>query len=282
VLKLRVKHRTEMRYAGDAHDSINEVRLSPPSNARQSVRVAQITVHPHAAIHRHIDAFGNEVAWFQVVEPHDTLIVEAEAVVTVTPHPPHPQHVPWHTLDVPTVRDEVGEYLDPSPLVRWPAQVDEFAQDLQLGTIDSIPGWLRATEMGVNRAITYMPGSTDVDTTVEHILKVRSGVCQDMAHLFLALCRRRGIPARYVSGWLYEPGRDRPGESHAWCEAWIPGVGWMEFDPTHPDPDLDRYVRIGVGRDYTDVPPLRGSYLGSPTESMVVTVQIAEESGEDR
>lgn len=276
MLKLRVKHKTEMRYAGEAHDSINEVRLSPPTNGRQQVQFATITVTPPAPVFRHVDAFGNEVAWFQVTDPHESLLVESEVLVTVTPHPPHPQNVPWSAVDDPVMRSELAEYLDESPLVQWPSVVDEFAQSLQLDQIDDVTGWLRAMEMGVNRSITYLPGSTDVDTTVQHVLKVRSGVCQDMAHLFLALCRRRGVPARYVSGWLYEPGRDRPSESHAWCDAWIPGVGWMEFDPTHPDPSLDRYVRIGVGRDYTDVPPIRGSYMGARTEAMIVAVEMQE------
>ena len=97
------------------------------------------------------------------------------------------------------------------------------------------------------------------------------GVCQDMAHLMIAVARRRGVAARYVSGWLNLPGRDDPGESHAWVELAVPGVGWVEFDPTHPDPDQEHYVRLAVGRDYADVPPLRGSYLGPITESMTVT-----------
>ena len=276
MLKLRVKHRTEMRYAGEAHDSINEVRLSPRSNGRQQVELSAITVEPSASIHRHHDAFGNEVAWFQVTDPHRSLVVESDVLVAVTPHPPHPDDVPWSALDDPPIRTELGEYLDQSPLVDWPEAVHQFADSLNLDEIHDIVAWVRATEIGVNQAITYVPGVTDVDTTVEHVLQVRSGVCQDMAHLFLALCRRRGVPARYVSGWLYEPGRDTPSESHAWCEAWIPGVGWMEFDPTHPEPELNRYVRIGVGRDYTDVPPFRGSYVGAATERMVVTVEMSE------
>ena len=97
-----------------------------------------------------------------------------------------------------------------------------------------------------------------------------------MAHLTIALCRRRGLAARYVSGWLYSPGRAEPGESHAWIEACVPGVGWVEADPTHPEPMDDRYIRLAAGRDYADVAPIRGTYVGARTEAMDVAVELEE------
>ena len=102
-----------------------------------------------------------------------------------------------------------------------------------------------------------------------------------MAHLFIALCRRQGVPARYISGWMHQAGRDEPSESHAWCEAWVPGVGWIEFDPTHPEPDLSHYIRVAVGRDYTDVPPFRGTYVGDPTKEMIISVEIDERPADE-
>jgi transglutaminase-like putative cysteine protease len=97
-----------------------------------------------------------------------------------------------------------------------------------------------------------------------------------MTHLMIAICRRRGVAARYVSGWLHQPGAEGPGESHAWAEVAVPGIGWLELDPTHPAPARERYVALALGRDYADVAPLRGSYLGSATEAMLVTVQVRE------
>lgn len=273
--RLLARHRTELRYAGEARDSVNEVRLSPSSGGRQRVVEMAIRVEPATEVHRYVDAFGNEVAWFQVEEPHARLVVEADAVVEVSPHAPPPGAVPWESLDDPALRDEMAEYLLPSALVHWPEAVDYFAQGLEVADED-VMAWLIGTERAVNRSIVYERGHTHVDTPVERVVQARRGVCQDMAHLFIALCRRRGAPARYVSGWLHQAGRDEPGESHAWAEAWVPGAGWTEFDPTHPDPDLSHYVRIGVGRDYGDVPPFRGTYLGDPTEAMDVTVRIRE------
>ncbi|MFN8108301.1 MAG: transglutaminase family protein [Thermoleophilia bacterium] len=276
MLRLLAKHRTEMHYAGEARDSINEIRLCPRSNGRQRVELCHVEVEPHVGVHHHLDAFGNDVAWFQIDQPHTELVVETTAVVLVTPHPPHPDTVPWEALRAPEVRDGFAEFLSESELVHWPHSVDYFAQGLELDGIEDVARWLRALERAVNDNIRYERGSTGVDTTVEHLLQVRRGVCQDMAHLFLALCRRKGVPARYVSGWLFQPGRDEPGESHAWCDAWVPGAGWMEFDPTHPEPNMDHYIRIGVGRDYMDVPPFRGTYVGAATERMAVHVTVEE------
>ena len=122
--------------------------------------------------------------------------------------------------------------------------------------------WGATLEAEINEAIVYTPGVTEVDTPVEEVVRVGRGVCQDMAHLMIAVARRRGVAARYVSGWLHLPGLEGPGESHAWVEIAVPGLGWVEFDPTHPSPATEHYVRLAVGRDYADVPPLRGSYLG--------------------
>ena len=102
------------------------------------------------------------------------------------------------------------------------------------------------------------------------------GVCQDFAHVFVALCRLHGVAARYVSGWMFEADRDGPVESHAWAEVNIPGVGWVEEDPTHVGEVSDRYVRIACGRDYLDVVPIKGTYVGGMTESMEVSVELRE------
>ncbi len=136
--------------------------------------------------------------------------------------------------------------------------------------------WGASLEAEINKAIVYTTGVTEVDTPIEEVVRVGRGVCQDMAHLMIAVARRRGVAARYVSGWLHLPGLEGPGESHAWVEIAVPGMGWVEYDPTHPAPSTEHYVRLAVGRDYDDVPPLRGSYLGPPTDRMDVVVEVRE------
>lgn len=274
--RLLAKHRTEMTYAGRARESVNELHQLPRSHARQTVELAHITVTPAANVYRHTDAFGNEVAWFQIEGPHERLVVESHALVSVSARGLVDDTVPLLGLDDPRLIDQFAEFLLPSSIIVWGEVVEGFARRAQLGGPDDVEPWLRAAERAVNDNIVYRQGVTDVDTSVEHVVRAGQGVCQDMAHLFIALCRRQGVPARYVSGWMHQAGRDEPSESHAWCEAWVPDTGWVEFDPTHPDPDLSHYIRVAIGRDYADVPPFRGTYVGDPTDEMIVSVEIEE------
>jgi transglutaminase-like putative cysteine protease len=269
-----------MRYAGPAGESVNEIRLSPSDNGRQRVEWAHVRVEPAAELLGHTDSYGNVVRWFQVVGPHETLVVESEAIVVTRPAPRHPASAGGDLaeLDDPAYVERYAEFLSPSDRVRWAGPVADFGDALALA-LDEGEGalaWARRLEAEVNRAIVYTTGATRVDTPIEDVVQAGAGVCQDMAHLMIALCRRRGMAARYVSGWLHLPGIERPGESHAWVEAAVPGLGWVELDPTHPDPAHEDYVRLAVGRDYADVPPLRGSYLGPATEGMSVVVEVKE------
>ena len=136
--------------------------------------------------------------------------------------------------------------------------------------------WVSALAVAINDALVYEPGTTNVETPVEGVIAAGRGVCQDFANVFLAVCRQRGVAARYVSGWLYEPDREGPVESHAWVEVHVPGAGWVEEDPTHPGGVGDRHVRIAVGRDYGDVVPIKGAYVGGATESMTVEVELID------
>jgi len=277
--RLHARHRTEIRYAGPVAESVNELRLTPSHNGRQSVEWAHLRVEPAAELVGHRDAFGNEVRWFQLADAHRELAVEAEAVVvTRRPAVREPDARGWEAVDE-AYADAHAEFLARSTYVHWAGDVSDFADGLVLAEDGSVLEWARSLEAGVNRAIAYSPGSTAVDTSVDEVVRAGRGVCQDMAHLMIAICRRSGVAARYVSGWLHERGRQGPAESHAWVEVAVPGIGWVELDPTHPDPDLEHHVRLAVGRDYADVPPLRGSYLGAPTERMEVTVEVRELPG---
>jgi transglutaminase-like putative cysteine protease len=276
--RLHARHRTEIRYAGAVGESVNEIRLVPSDNGRQQVEWSHVRVQPASELMSHRDAYGNEVRWFQLTEPHDALVVEAEAIVTTRPGSRSATGADegFAVVDGPEYRDRYAEFLAGSDRIRWTEPVDLFARGLTLDEDAGVMAWACALEAEVNRAITYMPGVTRVDTPVEEVVRQGRGVCQDMAHLMLAVARRRGVGARYVSGWLNLPGREEPGESHAWVELAVPGRGWIEFDPTHPGPAQEHYVRLAIGRDYADVPPLRGSYLGPPTEAMVVTVEVRQ------
>lgn len=279
--RLHAKHRTEIRYAGPAGESVNEIRLTPSDNGRQRVEWSHVRVEPAVELLGHTAAFGNGVHWFQLVDPHEVLVVESEAIVETTPEPAPLASASGDLsgIDDPTYVDRYAEFLRPSARVRWGGPIGDFGDALTLNEDESALAWVRGLESEVNRAIVYTTGATRVDTPIEDVVSSGAGVCQDMAHLMVALCRRRGMAARYVSGWLHIPGIERPGGSHAWIEAAVPGLGWVELDPTHPAPARERYVRLAVGRDYADVPPIRGSYLGPPTDGMDVVVQVRELPG---
>lgn len=252
----------------------------PSSSERQRVEAATLTVTPDAPLARRDDAFGNTVHWFQVPDAHDRLLVEAQAVV-LTRSSPEPVVTrsaaeQWAALEARDYRESMAEYLIPSAYVRWPEPVAAFVDSLELPGEAPLVEWLRELEQRVRGALQYEQGATGVDTPVETVAAERRGVCQDFAHLAIAACRRSGVAARYVSGWMFQPERESPGESHAWMEAYLPEAGWVESDPTHPGPLDDRYIRLAAGRDYADVAPLRGTYVGAPTERMTVTVEVRE------
>lgn len=277
MYRLRASHRTEIRYRGDAHESVNHVRLLPSSGPTQHVLASRISVFPEAAVCEYRDAYRNRVAWFQISGPHRRLVVEATAEVAPLPAPAAPDRAgtdDFSALADPAYRDRRAEYLATSPMVRWDGIVADFAEDLALGPKRAIEPWLIELEAAIGDSLAYTPGATAVDTPIERAIEMRRGVCQDMAHVFIALGRRAGVATRYVSGWLHQGNAEAPAESHAWAEAFVPGRGWIQFDPTHPNPRLSDYIRVGSGRDYADAAPVRGSYVGPGAESMKVTVSV--------
>lgn len=282
ALKLRVKHRTELTYAGVARESVNEAWLTPVDGRRTQVDHMRVDVSPGTQVHAHRDAYGNAVSWFQVPDPHERLVVESHGVVTSFDQGPLARTLSpedeWAGLRDQRFRDENADFLIRSPHAAWGPRVAGLADELPPPNGHGVGEWVETIALAVHEAIAYTKGATLVDTPVEVVAAERRGVCQDMAHLTISLFRRVGIPARYVSGWLHDPARGVPGESHAWVEAHVPGAGWHEVDPTHPEPITGRWVRVATGRDYADVTPLRGTYQGDPTASMVVTVDTEEDT----
>ena len=276
--RLHAKHRTEIRYVGPVGESVNEIRISPTADRHQDIEWSHVRTEPATELHSHVDAYGNTVHWFQLVEEHERLVIDSEAIVVTRPSVPRsslPAEGIARTAE-PAYREEFAEFLTASSRVRWVDPVVAFADTLALDEGGAALSWASSLEAEVNRTITYTSGATEVDTPIEDVVRAGRGVCQDMAHVMIAIARHRGVGARYVSGWLNRPGADLPGESHAWTELAIPGVGWVEFDPTHPEPAYEHYVRLATGRDYSDVPPLRGSYVGPETELMEVVVEVTQ------
>lgn len=271
-MRADIRHVTEYRYAEPAWDSFNEVRLSPEVSARQDLRSFHLVVQPEAStVSTHRDYFGSLIHHVHVHEPHQVLRIEAQALVVTHPLAPLPA-VAFSALD--ELRSEVTEFLVASPRVpsgRWP---ETFGVQGPSPHEDLSAFLIRLTAQ-LNQQFTYHPGATSVSTTLAQFAQDPRGVCQDYTHAMLGICRTLGIPARYVSGYLYSGGEMVGADAtHAWVEALIPGQGWVGFDPTNNVLAGEKHIKIGHGRDYPDVSPVRGTYYGGGAAELNVEVRV--------
>jgi len=276
---LLVRHTTTLAYSGSAQEAHTETRKTPGPTGLQRVVTTKVEVEPEGLLRRHRDYFGNLVHHFDLLEPHVALRIAAESVVETTdavacgpesPGDPRPRRERW------------AEFLHPSPRV---PDLPEYARIPHRVSPDLPAGEFLAAleELGavLERDFRYEPGATGVDSDPAEFFEKRAGVCQDFAHATLGILRRAGVPARYTSGYIYDPERDPArstlrgaAASHAWVQAWHPDLGWVGLDPTN-DKLVDwQYVRVAVGRDYGDVQPVRGVFRGGGEQQLSVAVEV--------
>jgi transglutaminase-like putative cysteine protease len=282
-----IRHLTRFRYSSAVSESIMEVRMQPRSEGRQRCLTFQVTVTPRTRVQSYRDYLGNAVHHFDVPSAHRHLMIVAEATVDVAPAPALLQRLEadaWRQLDSSLASGDFWEMLTPSQFAQWTDLMQKFAVELGVPLDEDArrrdPMELVADlNSAVYRAIAYVPKSTRVDSPVDDALRNRQGVCQDYSHIMLALVRRMGIPCRYVSGYLFhragETVRSSEGATHAWVEAYLPGQGWVGFDPTNNILAGESHVRTAVGRDYADVPPTRGVFKGEASSELTVAVRVA-------
>ncbi len=279
-MHLRLLHRTTFTYAGKAHDSFNEVRLRPVSDATQQCHDFKLRLTPGSISRGYDDFYGNTVHYFEIIDNHTKLIIEAASIVETTAldaRPPIPR-IGLDELERSGEREMLAEFYNSSHYVPLEVELWREAQDALAEGRSDIWSDVRRLGAHVYRRFAYKPKTTGVNTRATDVLKLRMGVCQDFAHVHLGLCRSVGIPARYVSGYFFNNTR-RAREieaSHAWIEAYVPGHGWAPWDPTHDRAADERYVKVAVGRDYADIRPVNGTYRGAPTRSLKVDVSVRE------
>jgi transglutaminase-like putative cysteine protease len=272
--QLKIRHTTGYRYKGEVRSSYNEARVTPLSTDRQVAVEASVDVTPATRTYRYWDYWGTLVDAFDVHEPHTELSVVGTSVVETSPPEEPAEGADWDDLAGPENRDRFAELLAPTAYVPVIEEGLEEAPGRDgLAPVEAV----QAAAAWVHDRLEYVKGTTDVRTTALDALRIGSGVCQDFAHLTLAVLRRMGIPSRYVSGYLHprtsaQAQTTSMGESHAWVEAWT--GEWWGLDPTHDVPVGERHVVVGRGRDYGDVSPLRGVYHGAPAEDLTVSVEI--------
>jgi transglutaminase-like putative cysteine protease len=279
--RLRIVHRTGFGYAEPATASYNEARMLPYSGGEQFVLQANLDIRPVAAQHAYVDYWGTRVSTFEVLTPHTELSVTATSVVEVRPVPRREAGIDWDALGE-LSRSTVSfiESSTQTDATAPPAELAELAAGI---AAEGAPVGETALEVcrAVGGAVKYLPGATGVNSTARDAWDARAGVCQDLAHLALGALRSIGVPARYVSGYLHpDPtaalGQTVVGESHAWVE-WFDG-DWRGYDPTNLAEVGELHVLVGRGRDYSDVPPLRGVYAGPGTSELFVSVEVTREA----
>lgn len=273
-MQLRVRHTTGYRYAEGAIASFNEARMTPMMTADQIVLRSRIDVTPTPWMTEYRDYWGSVVTAFEVHEPHDELLVVATSTVQTSSTGVTGQGVPWAALD--DVRDRHVEFLTRSDWVRPPADLLAELEPAR-GRAGTPSEYAHAVCDFINDRLNYVESATEVTSTGADAWEARSGVCQDFAHITLGVLRSAGIPARYVSGYLHpskDPaiGEEVSGESHAWIE-WWDGT-WVGFDPTNDRLADAHHVVVARGRDYADVPPLRGIYSTRGDSELFVEVVV--------
>ena len=277
-ITLAVRHRTVFRYARAVRNSVNTLHLEPRDFLFQRTLSAFIKVIPATRLRRFDDLFGNVTHHFELSSEHRML--EIESMVKVRNLPLHITNRGYSDgmdcYDDPTIREHCWQYLLESRWVSLPPEIWRQALDLTMAET-AVFEKAAAIMRWIHEAFTYEPGTTDVETHLEQAFALRKGVCQDFTHVMIGMCRAIGLPARYASGYILTGGRDSlvgAQASHAWCEVYLPETGWIGFDPTNSVLADQRYVKIAVGRDYGDVAPIHGSYIGSAGCRMEVEVLV--------
>ena len=280
-----IRHLTRFRYSSSISESIMETRMHPRSDSHQHCLTFSLSVSPRCRVFTYRDHLGNNVHHFDIPGEHNQLVIIAESVVEEQLPLDLPQSLApksWDELDQTVRSGDYWEMLLPSTFaVETPALLDLAAQ-IELKRRDDPLSLTRELNQRLFDYFEYVPRHTRVDSPIDEAILSRKGVCQDFAHTMIALLRHVGIPARYVSGYLYRGSEDHdrstPSATHAWVDALLPGLGWVGFDPTNNLVAHHRHIRTAVGRDYADVPPTHGIFRGKTQSDLYVAVHV--EAGE--
>ncbi len=290
-MEFTILHQTTYRYPVKIHESYTVCHLQPLSDATQYCTKYELQIAPRARVFTYVDRFGNQVQHFGVLPEHDLLSITARSsIATVRPAEPEPNPgVTREALVSDPAYASMYDFLRESTYVAFGPELRALAAIVGAPGGEDLDAWFAHAGHEVHAGFTYDKSATTVRTTVDESIRLRGGVCQDFAHILVALCRFHAIPARYVSGYIFS-GHDalRNGQSnailgaeasHAWCEAYLPPYGWVGYDPTNDRRITDCFVKIAVGRDYRDVSPVRGIYKGAPQSGgSELSVNVAMEA----
>jgi transglutaminase-like putative cysteine protease len=276
-----IRHCTRFRYSAPVSESLMEARMHPRTEGTQRCLTFQLSVSPKARVTSYRDYMGNTIHHFEVPGNHTELMIVAESLVDSLQQGERGLLGPeaWEELDGLVAEGDYWEMLAPSHFAQPSELLGELSRALGVERRSDPLSLLLELNAAIYSWFDYTPKSTHVDSPIDDALRTRQGVCQDFAHIMLALTRELRIPCRYVSGYLYHgsTNQDRSveGATHAWVEALLPRLGWVGFDPTNNLLTSERHIRTAIGRDYADVPPTRGVFKGQAHSELAVSVRVA-------
>ena len=272
---LEVQHETNLTYSRAVAEWVAEFRLEPVSDPNQTCHSFHLKCSQPTTVFGYQDGFGNRVHHFNLRTPRPEVRVLAASLVETHPAPcdlsaskatyPVPlEGSPLDTLDFLQFRGPVTQTPRLTPVLTT----------LQPAGVCSLHQVMLEVNKYIHDAFVYERDVTSVSSPIDDVLQLGKGVCQDFAHLMIAVLRSMGVPARYVSGYVHRPNKES--QSHAWCEAWLPDLGWIGLDPTNNRVVDDHFIKVAMGRDFTDVPPNKGIYRGVGEESIAVRVETRQ------
>lgn len=280
---LEIRHQTQYVYNATVRESIMELWQQPQKTGTQRLVSFHLEIDPPAHVFSYTDNWGNAVYHFDVPQPHEHLTIQAVSAVETSPGPELPEALDmgeWSRLDSDFVRGECYDFLSNRGLTEESELLEKFIAKHKLDALKSKDPLTAVMDLSkvIHDALEYEPGATEPDSHIDDPLKLGQAVCQDYAHIMIAICRMWGVPARYVSGYLYsgrhDKDRSRPDAGHAWVEVFLPSLRWVGIDPTNDIPAGERHVAVAVGRDYNDCPPSSGFYKGEGDSQLYVAVSV--------
>lgn len=281
--RYKIRHVTHYTYEEPVRDSANQVMLYPIKDEFQEVINHHITITGNPQVAIFTDYYGNEIGTFTHPHPHRELIIDSKLDVVIRPRPlpedTMSQTEQWSLLD--RLRHQISfvDFLKLEPFHALPDMMEVIKKE----KCDQCSPFKVANDFNtyVYNTFQYQKGITTVESTPDEIWQLRSGVCQDFAHILLFMLRLVHIPARYVSGYICPDKSSLRGEgaTHAWVEAYIPTMGWIGLDPTNNCVVNDSHVRLAIGKNFTDCSPVRGTYRGTAQHSLQVTVSVQYDDG---
>ena len=289
IVRYQIEHVTKYRYGLPVHDCAMHLALKPMEDRGQHVSRFLIETEPAGSLFQVTDCFGNTRHQLHLYREHLFLDITARSAVDTIPADSPPERCEdgaWETIRGWRDSFHHWDFMDHSGLTRPSSALKRFVRRNGIEPVGDPLAALKRLSGLLFDCFEYVPGSTSISSTIEHILDTGRGVCQDYAHVMIAIARTWGIPARYVSGYLHDAtdrgataGTTAGTTTHAWVECLLPGLGWTGFDPTNSTFVDERHVRVAVGRDYRDVSPTRGVLHGGGDIRLDVEVRMQPVSG---